>query len=67
MPRMQEVTQESSREEQIARLSNEQQTIKSRLRELDQPALSSAERVERAQLQQRRQETQDRLLRLQKH
>ncbi|HWN69611.1 MAG TPA: hypothetical protein VNM90_18345 [Haliangium sp.] len=67
MPKMQEVTQESSREEQLVRLSNEQQAIKSRLRELDQPALTSAERVERAQLQQLRHETQDRILRLQKH
>jgi hypothetical protein len=67
MPKMHEVTQESSREEQLARLSYEQQAIKSRLRELEQPALTSAEQVERAQLQQRRFETQDRILRLQKH
>jgi hypothetical protein len=66
MPKMQEVTQESSREE-LTRLSYEQQAIKSRLRELDAPALTSAERVERAQLQQRRHETQDRILRLQNH
>jgi len=63
----QELTQESSRQDQLARLSNEQQAIKERLRELEQPALSSAERVERAQLQQRRYETQDRILRLQNH
>lgn len=67
MPKMQEVTQESSREELLTRLSYEHQAIKSRLRELDEPALSSAERVERAQLQQRRHETQDRILRLQNH
>jgi hypothetical protein len=63
----QELTQESSREEQLARLSSEQHAIKDRLRELDQPALSSAERVEREQLRQRRHETLDRLLRLQNH
>lgn len=66
MPKMQEVTQESSRDE-LTRLSHEQQAIKSRLRELDAPALSTAEKVERAQLQQRRHETQDRILRLQNH
>lgn len=66
MPKMQEVTQESSHEE-LARLSYEQQAIKSRLRELDQPALSTAETVERAQLQRRRHETLDRILRLQSH
>jgi hypothetical protein len=64
----QELTQESSRQDLLARLSNEQDAIKARLRELEQPpALSSAERVERAQLQQRRYETQDRILRLQNH
>jgi hypothetical protein len=67
MPKMQEVTQESSRQEQLSLLSSEQQAIKTRLRELEQPALSTAERVERAQLQQRRYETQDRILRLQNH
>jgi hypothetical protein len=67
MPRTQEVTQESSREQTLARLADEQQAIKARLRELEQPSLSTAERVERAQLQQRRNETQDRILRLQSH
>jgi hypothetical protein len=67
MPKMHEVTQESSREDQLARLTYEQHAIKSRLRELDQPVLTSAEQVERAQLQQRRFEMQDRILRLQKH
>lgn len=65
MSKTQELTQESSRKYQIARLSEEQQVLKMRLRELDHlPVLSSAERVERAQLQKRRYEAQGRILRL---
>ena len=67
MSKTQELTQESSREEQLARLSSEHFAIKARLRELGQPALSSAERVERAELQKRHHETQDRIMRLQNH
>ena len=67
MSKTQELTQESSREEQLARLASEQHAIKARLRELGQPALSSSERVERAELQRRRHETEDRMLRLQNH
>lgn len=68
MPTTQQITQDRSREEQLARLNSEHRAIKARLRELDPPrSLSSAERVERAQLQKRKLVTHDRILRLRSH
>jgi len=68
MQTSQEHAKSASREEQIAKLTDERRTLTSRLRELDSsPGLSSAEDVERRQLRQRRFETHDHLLKLQSH
>lgn len=68
MPTQQQITQDRSHEEQLARLTSEHRVIKARLRELDHPrSLSSAERVERAQLQKRKLVTHERILELQSH
>lgn len=52
--------------EQLTSLTSEHRVIKERLRQLASP-VSSAERVERAQLTRRRMKTADQLLQLQHH
>ncbi len=55
-----------ARQGEIARLTDEHREIKARLRELDRHiSLTSAERVERAQLKRLKIRTKDKLIRLQ--
>ncbi len=61
-------TPERENEEQFINLASEHRAIKERLRQLDRDlALTSAERVERAQLTRRQMQTAGRLLQLQQH
>lgn len=60
---MQHVIQD--RQSKIERLSDEHRTLKARIRELDKHiSLTTAERVERAQLKKLKLRTKDQLLRL---
>lgn len=61
-------TPERENEEQFINLASEHRAIKERLRQLDRDlALTSAERVERAQLTRRQMHTAGQLLQLQQH
>lgn len=63
---MQQITEE--RQEEISRLTLEHRELKARIRELDKHiSLTSAERVERAQLKKMKLRTKERLLRLQEN
>jgi hypothetical protein len=55
-----------SKQEQLSKLTDEHRALKERLRELDRHiALTSAERVERAQLKRLKLRTKEQILRLQ--
>ena len=63
---LQHVTQD--RDSQIAKLTDEHRNLKARIRKLDRHiSLTSAERVERAQLKKLKMRTKDQLLRLQQN
>ena len=63
---MQQIIQD--RQEQISQLADEHRALKARIRELDKHiSLTSAERVERAQLKKMKLRTKERLLRLQEN
>jgi uncharacterized protein YdcH (DUF465 family) len=59
-------TEQLSRQEQLARLTDQHRALKERLKELDKHlSLTSAEQVERAQLKKMKLRTKERILRLQ--
>lgn len=64
---MQPVSERLSKQDQLSKLSHEHRALKERLRDLDRHiSLTSAERVERAQLERQTLKTREQILRLQR-
>lgn len=63
---MQTVSERLSKQDQLSKLNDEHRVLKERLRDLDRHiSLTSAERVERAQLKRQKLKTKEQILRLQ--
>lgn len=63
---MQTVSERLSKQDQLSKLNDEHRALKERLRDLDRHiSLTSAERVERAQLKRQKLKTKEQILRLQ--